>query len=238
MGDKGPRTDRRARRMDASSLAAEIGRELSGRQAAPVPELRRMRREFSRRLTEAPPLEVIEAALRLSQVPLRGHRFVAYELVQNHPLAPTLLDATRLERLGRGMASWDAVDCFSVYLSGPAWRRGTVPDSVIHGWARSPDRWWRRAALVSTVPLNSRAHGGAGDGKRTLRVCRILERDRDPMVTKALSWALRELSKRDPGAVRGFIAARSGALAAAVLREVRNKLETGVKNPGRRRAAR
>ena len=55
------------------------------------------------------------------------------------------------------------------------------------------------------------------------------------MVTKALSWALRELSKRDPAAVRGFLAARSGALAALVLREVRNKLETGLKNPGKRR---
>lgn len=238
MADKGSRTGLGARRMDASSLAEEISRELSGLAAAPVAELRRMRRKYSRRLGDAPPLEIIEAALRLSQVPLRGHRFVAYELVQNHPAARSLLDARRLERLGRGMASWDAVDCFCVFLSGPAWRRGTVPDSVIHGWARSPDRWWRRAALVSTVPLNSRAHGGAGDARRTLRVCRILERDRDPMVTKALSWALRELSKRDPGAVRGFIAARSGALAALVLREVRNKLETGVKNPGRRRAAR
>jgi 3-methyladenine DNA glycosylase AlkD len=58
------------------------------------------------------------------------------------------------------------------------------------------------------------------------------------MVTKAMSWALRELSKREPAAVRRYLAARSGALAALVRREVRNKLETGLKNPGRRRPAR
>ena len=238
MAAKGTGTRGGAKGLGAPAIAAEIGRELAPRTAATVLELRRMRREFSGRLREAPPLAVIGAALRLSKVPLRGFRFVAYELVRDHPLAPSLLDARRLERLGRGMASWDAVDCFSVYLSGPAWRRRTVPDSVIHGWARSADRWWRRAALVSTVPLNSRAHGGSGDAGRTLRVCRILARDRDPMVTKALSWALRELAKRDPGAVRGFLAERSGALAALVRREVRNKLETGLKNPGKRRSAR
>lgn len=217
----------------AAEIAAELSRRAPGK--ATVAEVRRMRRGFSLRLRGSPPLAVVGAALRLSQVPRSWHRFVAYELIQQDPAAAALLDERRLTRLARGMASWGEVDCFSVYLSGPAWRLRRVSDDVIHGWARSPDRWWRRAALVSTVPLNSRAHGGTGDARRTLRVCRILEGDRDPMVTKALSWALRELSKRDPAAVRGFLAARSGALAALVLREVRNKLETGLKNPGKRR---
>ena len=83
------------------------------------------------------------------------------------------------------------------------------------------------------MPLNSRAQGGAGDPRRTLRVCRLLEGDRDPLVVKALSWSLRELAKRDPGAVRRHLAARAGALHALVLREVRHKLETGRKNPRR-----
>ena len=107
----------------------------------------------------------------------------------------------------------------------------SVPNTLIHGWARSANRWWRRAALVSTVPLNNKSQGGEGDTYRTLQVCRLLERDRDPMVTKAMSWALRELSKRDPRAVREYLAARRDVLPAIVLREVTNKLRTGVKNP-------
>jgi 3-methyladenine DNA glycosylase AlkD len=58
-----------------------------------------------------------------------------------------------------------------------------------------------------------------------------LETDRDPMVAKAFSWALRELAKRDPRAVRQYIASCQDALPPLVLREVRNKLATGVKNP-------
>jgi 3-methyladenine DNA glycosylase AlkD len=51
------------------------------------------------------------------------------------------------------------------------------------------------------------------------------------MVVKALSWALRELSKRDPEAAEQFLEEHQGVLASRVLREVRNKLSTGLKNP-------
>jgi len=217
-----------------TALAAEIAGRVSAHPDATVPQLRAMRREYSRRLGDAPPRFVVGLALRLCGARRTECRFIAYELVRHHPGAPLLVGARQLGGLGRGIASWEDVDCFALYLSGPAWRGRRVPDSLIHRWARSGSRWWRRAALVSTVPLNSRAQGGSGDRRRTLRVCGLLSRDRDPMVVKALSWALRELAKRDPGAVRGFLAARAGALAPLVLREVRNKLETGLKNPRRK----
>jgi 3-methyladenine DNA glycosylase AlkD len=85
--------------------------------------------------------------------------------------------------------------------------------------------------------LNSKARGGEGDSHRTLQVCRILERDRDPMVVKAMSWALRELAKVQPRAVRAYLSERRTILAPLVLREVQNKLETGLKNPKPRRKA-
>jgi len=73
----------------------------------------------------------------------------------------------------------------------------------------------------------------AGDAPRVLAVCEALAADRDDMVEKALSWTLRELSKPDPRAVRGFLARREAVLAARVKREVRHKLETGLKSPRR-----
>jgi len=228
------RSKERRRCARIPALAGQIEGRICASPLATVPALRAMRREYSRRLKgEAAPF-VIGLALRLSGARRTGARFVAYELIRHHPEALAHLGPRQLARLGRGIASWDAVDCFAICLAGPAWRARRVPDRLIHGWARSRDRWWRRAALVSTVPLNSRAQGGAGDRRRTLRVCRLLERDRDPMVVKALSWSLRELAKRDPRAVRAYLGARAGALPALVLREVRNKLETGLKNPKRR----
>jgi 3-methyladenine DNA glycosylase AlkD len=145
--------------------------------------------------------------------------------------APGSLDEKQLEQFGSGIASWEDVDTFACYLAGPAWRQHQVADTVIQRWAHSADRWWRRAALVSTVPLNNKARGGSGDTDRTLQICSLLLSDRDDMVVKAMSWALRELSRRDPQAVRNFLMEHEGVLAARVVREVRNKLSTGLKNP-------
>lgn len=221
-------------RAGVPAFAEEIDERLSAMSGAATEELRAVRREFSRRLKDAAPHVVIELATLLLEVPRMDYRFFAYELVHHHPAALSHLNAWQLEQFGRGIASWGAVDCFAIFLGGPVWRDRRVPNSLIHGWARSADRWWRRAALVSTVPLNSKARGGSGDTYRTLQVCRLLERDSDPMVAKALSWALRELSKRDPRAVREFISSRKEILPALVLREVGNKLRTGLKNPKKR----
>lgn len=216
---------------NADKLAAEIAARIRALPSLRTEDVRAVRREFSKRLSKAAPGIVTDVALRLMDSPAIEHRFVAYELVSKHPAALASLGAKELERFGRGIDSWGAVDMFGCYLAGPAWRERQVPDKLIHNWARSKDRWFRRAALVSTVPLNGKARGGRGDTTRTLEVCSSLVADRDDMVVKAMSWALRELSKRDPEAVRLFLDEHQSKLAARVVREVRNKLSAGLKNP-------
>jgi 3-methyladenine DNA glycosylase AlkD len=154
---------------------------------------------------------------------------VAYELIRYHPSALSLVRARDLQRLGKHMRGWGDVDSFAG-VAGPAWRERQVADAVIHRWACSRNRWWRRAALVSTVPLNVKAHGGKGDARRTLAVCRLLLEDQDDMVVKAMSWALRALAVREPGTVEEFMRKHEDVLARRVVREVGNKLRTGRKD--------
>lgn len=219
----------------AKGLAAKIARDIVAEmQALPVrntPSLRAVRRRHSRALAGESAATVLEVARELFSV--HGQRWVAYELIAAHPAAFRSLGSAELEELGQGLDSWSRVDSFARTLSGPAWRDGLVADALIHRWARSEDRWWRRAALVSTVALNVRSHGGRGDVARTLEVCCLLAGDPDDMVVKALSWALRELVVHDPGAVERFLGEHEEILAARVKREVGNKLRTGLKNPRR-----
>jgi 3-methyladenine DNA glycosylase AlkD len=84
-----------------------------------------------------------------------------------------------------------------------------------------------------TRTLNVKNQGGSGDIPRTLAVCALLVDDRDDMVVKALSWALRELVGHDPGAVDTFLDQHAACLARRVQREVRSKLTTGLKAPRR-----
>jgi 3-methyladenine DNA glycosylase AlkD len=160
-----------------------------------------------------------------------GHRWQAYELIAGHNAAYKSLRADTLEALGQGIKSWWATDSFARTLSGPAWRDGLVADELIVKWARSPDLWWRRAALVSTVAFNIRSQGGKGDVPRTLSICRMLVADHEDMVVKGLSWALRELVYFDPQSVEGFLKEHEQVLAGRVKREVGSKLRTGLKNP-------
>lgn len=214
---------------DPADLAAKIVAEIQSLPVRNTPSVRAVRRRTSRALPAAGPATVLALAHELRRT--HGQHWVAYELIAAHPAAFRSLAAADLEELGQGMDSWSRVDSFARTLSGPAWRDGLVNEALIHRWAHSEDRWWRRAALVSTVALNVRSHGGTGDVPRTLEVCRLLADDPDDMVVKALSWALRELVVHDPEAVQEFLNEYQDVLAARVKREVRNKLRTGLKNP-------
>jgi 3-methyladenine DNA glycosylase AlkD len=225
------------RPMKSTAIAVEVAAALQTLRQPTTPAARDVRRTFSRRLRAAPGSLVLDTAVKLVARGGDLERFVAYELVSSHRAARCALTSRRLLRLGKGVASWGAVDSFASYLAGPAWREGQIPTALVQRWARSSDRWWRRAALVSTVPLNNKARGRRGDAKRTLAICGLLVADRDDLVVKALSWALRELAKRDSAAVRTFLQRHQALLAPRIRREVLNKLTTGLKAPRRRGAA-
>jgi 3-methyladenine DNA glycosylase AlkD len=191
-----------------------------------------IRLKYSNNLLQAPADYVLSFAKELLFT--HGHRWQAYEVLAAHKGAFCCLGESELEELGLGINSWWTVDSFARTLSGPAWRDGLVSDEMFVKWAGSADLWWRRAALVSTVAFNIRSQGGKGDVARTLAICKLLAADHEDMVVKAMSWALRQLVYFDPGAVEGFINEHEGVLAGRVKREVRSKLQTGLKNPRRK----
>ncbi len=213
----------------AAETAAAIEADLDALPVLNTGSMRFVRRKYSHWLKQADADYVLEVALRL--VKKGTHRWIGYELLQDHKPAFGCLGRVQLEELGQGINSWWTVDAFARTLSGPAWLKRQIDDVVIIQWAQSDDLWWRRAALVSTVALNIAASGGTGDTERTLSICRLLVSDHEDMVVKAMSWALRQLAVRDAPAVQAFLAEHDWTLAARVKREVNNKLKTGLKNP-------
>jgi 3-methyladenine DNA glycosylase AlkD len=212
-------------------IATDIASRVAGLPDPALTSWRRLRRQLSRELQAESPITIIDVALRLLRhdtVP----RWFTYEILSHHSAAKRL-SRDNVEDLGRGIGTWGDVDAFACYVAGPALREGALTIADVQDWTASHDRWWRRAALVSTVPLNNTARGGKGDADRTLLLCDLLRNDRDDMVVKAMSWSLRELAKKEPRRVEAYLAERQADLAPRVLREVRNKLTTGLKNPRR-----
>jgi 3-methyladenine DNA glycosylase AlkD len=218
-----------ARQASVRELASRIEADIQSLPIQNTPGVRAIRRRYTRLLKNADATFVYDLAWELMQS--YGQRWVAYELIQDHKAAFRRIGEAELEQFGQGINSWWTVDAFARTLSGPAWLAAQVSDELFQRWAGSPDRWWRRAALVSTVALNVRSHGGTGDVPRTLAVCRLLVDDHDDTVIKTMSWALRELAPHNPAALEEFLTEYDQVLAALVKREVRNKLSTGQKNP-------
>jgi 3-methyladenine DNA glycosylase AlkD len=206
---------------------AELAAEIAALPKRDTPAVRAVRRRWTARLKTASAAEVIAFARAFEGHAGQGGKWVAYELIRFHCSAFAALGETELADFATRLSSWGAVDAFGTILAGPAWANGRLSDVRVDSWSRSPDRWLRRLALVAAV-------GGRIEAARTLRLCERLAGDRDDMVEKALSWALRVLSRQDRAAVDAFLDEAEEQLAARVKREVRHKLATGLKS-GRRR---
>jgi 3-methyladenine DNA glycosylase AlkD len=194
-----------------------------------VPNIRPIVKELRKQFKDSPPEEVIGLAKLLNATRILEAQQIAFEIIDKNKAVVQSLTLEDCLVLGEGIDNWVSVDCFAGMVAGPAWREGQIPDRVVEDWATSEDRWWRRAAVVCTVALNQKSRGGSGDAGRTLKICSIVASDKDDMVAKALSWALRELAKRDPEPVVNFVEQNESILPKRVVREVRRKIETGRK---------
>jgi 3-methyladenine DNA glycosylase AlkD len=155
---------------------------------------------------------------------------LAYEIIGRNKKLLEALNYADLMDLWRNLDNWASVDHFTVGIYGVLWGKGVVKDSHIEKLLKSDTFWDRRVAVVATVALNLKSRGGSGDTPRTIAVCERVVDERHDMIQKALSWALRELSKRDPEAVRKFMDQHGKRLANRVVREVNHKLDFGTKN--------
>lgn len=185
-------------------------------------DVRNVRKYYSRLYRQAPPevMLAIAESLFFDQ----GYRFVPYELIFYHKGCIDLLNPDRVKALGQGIKDWSSTDIFAHFISGPAWKHGVISDELIDEWIESPIIWWRRAAVVSTIYLY-------GDVERMLKYCELLVDDKEDKIVKALSWVLRRAIKYDRESVEDFLHEHDSSLAARIKREVRNKLDTGLKNP-------
>lgn len=214
-----------------NKVVAAIRADLAKLRKPTVPAVRVVLGKYRLQLKTANGNDILSVARELAQSSDFAPRLIGFELLAGNQSAFQQLKSGDIERWAIGLSDWGNVDLFGCTIVGQAWREGIIKDALIKKWAKSSDRWLRRLSLVVTVPLNNKTRGGHGDPARTLAIGAMHLDDRDDMVVKALSWALRELAKRDAEPVAEFVKQHRGRLAPRVQREVANKLTTGLKNP-------
>jgi len=174
--------------------------------------------------------EKINFAKVLCETNIFECQHIAFEWIGKDKKMMAELEEKDIEFFDQDLDNWVSVDSYSGYLLGPLWNRGVIKTNKIKSFLNSKNVWRRRIAVVATVALNQKARGGNGDPERTLEICSMVLDDHHDKMIKALSWALRELAKRKKEPVAAFIKLHEKTLHPRVLREVKNKLNTGKKN--------
>jgi len=174
--------------------------------------------------------EKIELSKILVQSSIFECQQLAYEFIGRDKKCLNQLTEKDIDQLGINLDNWVAVDYYAALIVGVAWREQIINTQKIKKYLQSDDVWIRRVGVVATVALNQKARGGHGDPIQTLEICKLVVDDHADMINKALSWALRELAKRDKTPVEAFICQYKDRLHKRVLHEVTHKLEKGTKN--------
>lgn len=132
------------------------------------------------------------------------------------------IEWARVEGWVDGIEDWEVCDQLAMGVIGELVARDQSHVETLVGWAKSENRWRRRAALAASTSLNQKGRKDAG---AALRICAPVMTDGDKMIEKALGWALREASKSDAEAVAGFLAKWKGKASRRLLREGSEKLD-------------
>ncbi|HLE59868.1 MAG TPA: DNA alkylation repair protein [Candidatus Limnocylindria bacterium] len=149
---------------------------------------------------------------RYAALALAGHRAArAFQVPAAMPL---------YEELVVSGAWWDLVDDVATHRIGPILRAHPVAmRPVILEWSRSDHVWKRRASIICQV--------GARDAIDRDLLFACIEPSlgsREFFLRKAIGWALRELSKTDPDAVRAYVDANAERMSGLSRREATRRL--------------
>jgi len=127
---------------------------------------------------------------------------------------PGLFSEAKRWLAGNLLDNWASVDVFCSEVMSPFLEKHPAFAERIKTWARHPNRWVKRASLVSFVAPARR--GRFLDAVYEISSS-VFDVD-DDLIHKATGWLLREAGKTDPARLEKFLLARGPSLPRTTLR--------------------
>lgn len=121
--------------------------------------------------------------------------------------------------------TWSLCDPLCIVCLGNLIIRDASVQEKIADWRKSENFWRRRATILPYVHLGKKTIYKPEYGDMILRGVAHHLTDSDFFVAKAVGWALREFSKREPEAVRVFIERHKDIMPKLAVREGSKKLK-------------
>jgi 3-methyladenine DNA glycosylase AlkD len=195
-----------------------------------VPDLREIARTWQRAHKDVARGDLMAVLDVLWEGQSREERLLVIYLLGRYKRWIPDLTWDYFERWRRDLDNWEVTDGLAQWVLSP-WLLADPKRRLDRLWDLIDDKdvWSRRLGLVSTVPVN-RSRKELTIPDLTLELVDRVKEERDGMITKAVSWALREMTKTHPERVSAYLEENRDLLAAHVVREVDNKLQTGLKS--------
>jgi 3-methyladenine DNA glycosylase AlkD len=184
-----------------------------------LPEVRRLTRAAVGAHPPASVDDVVDAAGRLwREAAYREERYAAQAVVGLRMARGDLRLLPLLQEMLTTGAWWDLVDGTAPRVGELLSADPAMVEPVLRGWARSPDRWLRRSAVIAQLGFKERTDTG-------LLTDVVLANADDPdfFLRKAIGWALRDYAKTAPDWVAAFV--RAHPLSALSRREATKHLQ-------------
>ncbi|AKT39232.1 DNA alkylation repair protein [Chondromyces crocatus] len=182
----------------------------------PVPSVRAIAKRVRREHPDLTHDDLVALVEALWDEPVHERRLAAIELLNLHVdrLGPE--DVPLLERFLRESRTWALVDALAPQAVGTLVTRHPAFGATLDRWARDPDFWIRRAALLALlVPLRT----GGGDFERFGRYADAMLEEREFFIRKAIGRVLRDASKKQPERVIAWLTPRVRRAAGLTVRE-------------------
>jgi len=187
---------------------------------ATVPQIRRAVREIVGADAVPDHDAVVRLAGALWERPVHECRMAAVHVLERHVRHLGTRDLPLVERLIRESRTWAYVDALAATVAGTIGAADAASGATFDRWARDPDFWLRRAALLSQLV---HARSGASLDRFLGHADAMLD-EREFFIRKAIGWVLREAGKRQPAVVVEWLAPRTGRASGVTMREAVRRL--------------
>jgi 3-methyladenine DNA glycosylase AlkD len=118
--------------------------------------------------------------------------------------------------------NWDLVDLAAWHVVGP-WLVDK-PRAILHKLSKSANMWERRTAVLATFAFIRR-----GEFDDTLKIAKVLMKDKEALNHKAAGWMLRVIGDKERGALTAFLEEHAAKMPRAMLSNAIEKFSAAYK---------
>ena len=193
-----------------------------------VPSLRKIAKDWLKKNKDIGDNDFLDLVQTLWQQPIFELRSLALELLMADKNYLKNFDWKLGELWLKDVNNWSHCDFLSTQILGflVLEKKSHLPK--LKSYLKKKGKWFRRSAIVSLIQLIRQKEIKAGE---VLKMIDQLADDKDPMIQKAISWVLREMVRAGARKeVEKYVKQNQNRLAGYVVREVTNKLQTGLKS--------